>query len=391
VERHSPPPIDYRALLESTPLVPWELDAATSRLVYVGPQARDLLGYPLDDWLDVDFWRKRVLPDDQAALTDAREALSASGGTRSIEYRMEHADGHLVWVSETATCGSGPNGSLRIRGMLCDVTERKRLEERRAEDEQRLRSLLQSAPDAMVFTEADGTVVNMNDQAGYLLGYELDEIRGSSIDLLVTEGDRGRLTASRTAFLEDRERRTLVDGQPLQVQRSDGERVPVEISVSVVLLRGSRQLLYSFRDVTARMRIEQQLYASQATLRGMADALSELVCFVDADQRYRFVNEAYARFVGWDPIEMEGRTVLEVVGPAIYEQIRPSIEAALSGVAVRFGGTADIAGAIHAGRAADVTYVPRREGDVVTGYFVVVRGLPPDAPGPWAGDERRRA
>ncbi len=37
----------YRTLLESTPLVPWEADDRTLLFNYVGPQAADLLGYPV--------------------------------------------------------------------------------------------------------------------------------------------------------------------------------------------------------------------------------------------------------------------------------------------------------------------------------------------------------
>ena len=391
MERSSPLPIDYRAFVESTPLVPWELDGATGRVTYVGPQARDFLGYPLDVWLDASFWRDHVLPDDQARVAESRDTLLRDGGAHTIEYRMEHADGRLVWVAETATRACDSDGGSCLRGLLGDITERKRVEDTLTQTALRLRALIQSAPDALVFTDADGNIANMNDQAGYLLGYELAEIRGSSIDLLVPDGLRPRMAECRAALNRDQLRRSLVDGQALHVQRSDGQLVPVEISVSVVPLHGARQLLYAVRDLTARHRIEQRLRQSEARLRGMADALPDLVSFVDREQRYRFVNEAYAKWVGWDPRAMEGRTVEEVLGPALYEQVRPSIETALSGVAVRLQGTADIAGAIHAGGSADVTYLPQREGEEVTGYFVIVRSSPVGRSGSSPGGAARRA
>ena len=48
-------PLDAIAFLESTTLVPWEGDAATGRVSYVGKQASAFLGYPLDAWLRADF------------------------------------------------------------------------------------------------------------------------------------------------------------------------------------------------------------------------------------------------------------------------------------------------------------------------------------------------
>ena len=50
----------YRILLESTPLVPWEADARTWLFNYVGPQAADLLGYPVEDWYEANFWVDRI-------------------------------------------------------------------------------------------------------------------------------------------------------------------------------------------------------------------------------------------------------------------------------------------------------------------------------------------
>lgn len=370
VDGHTPQLIDYRAFLESTPLVPWELDPGSGRLTYVGPQAVALLGFALDEWLDADFWASHVLPDDQADFAAARERLVREGGSHVIEYRLEHAEGRLVWVSEAASAVWADGRLVCLRGMLSDVTERKRLEVTLQQSEARLRALLRGAPDAMVFTDADGTIVNINDQARYLLGYTLDEIRGSSVDLLVPERLRPRLQRHRDAVERDPARRSLVDGESFAVQRIDGEAVPVELSLGFVPIDGRRQHLYAFRDLTARRRVEAKLHTVEERLRGMANALPALISYVDSSRRYRFVNEAYAMWARWDRRRIEGRTVREVLGDAKYEAIRPSIEAALAGETVNY--LADVLGPTGTEHRVRVSYVPHHEGPEVAGYFVVV-------------------
>ena len=363
--------IDYRAFLESTPLVPWEYDSITERVTFVGPQAEAFLGYPAEAWLDPSFWADHVLPDDQAGVAAARSALRSTCASHVIEYRMEHAAGHVIWVSETASCVTADGAVCCVRGLLSDVTERKRLELSLARGEERLRAILRGAPDAMVLTDPAGTILNMNEQAEYLTGYRLEEIVGSCVDLLAADRLRERAAALRSTLSETPTRRSLVDGHTFALTRRDGEEVPVEISVSVIPSLAGPQLLYAARDLTARLRVEAQLGASEARFRGMADILPGMVSFVGTDQRYRFVNAAYAAWAGGTPAEMEGKTVLEVLGEDLYERVRDRIEAALRGetvqdriVAKRPGDVTDIPLDLH--------YVPDFDGDTVDGYFVVL-------------------
>ena len=377
---HTPDSIDHRAFLESTPFVPWEFDLGSGRLIYVGPQAVALLGYPIDSWLEPSFWADHIFPDDQTGVMAARADLTANGESHVIEYRMEHSDGHLVWMSEAvkAVPTDGEIGCLR--GLLCDVTDRKRLELALAQSEERLRGLLQAAPIAMVLTTDGGTILNLNDQAEHLFGYTLAEVEGSSVDHLVPERLRDRLRDHRRAFDRDPARRSLVDGHSFAVRRCDGGEVPVELSVSPVPILGGRQLLYAVRDLTSRRRIQAQLRPSERRLRGMADAVPAMVCFVDAGQRYRFVNEAYASWAGLDRQEMEGRLVREVLGETLYAGLRPSIEAALAGQDVHL--QVDVTREDGVERAVDVTYAPHIEGDEITGYSVVVLNATPTRPQP---------
>jgi len=61
--------IDYREILERTPLVPWTADAQTWRFTYVGPQAVKLLGYPQEEWYGDNFIAYVVSVLEDEALT----------------------------------------------------------------------------------------------------------------------------------------------------------------------------------------------------------------------------------------------------------------------------------------------------------------------------------
>ena len=66
-------------------------------------------------------------------------------------------------------------------------------------------------------------------------------------------------------------------------------------------------------------------------LRAIADAVPALIAYVDAGQRYRFNNHAYAEWFGRTPDELRGTRVRDLLGKEAYEAVRGAIETALSG------------------------------------------------------------
>lgn len=248
-------PTDPIAFLESTPLVPVELDP-TGRVLYVGPQGEELLGFPVAAWLEADFWSMTVLPDDQATMTEVRRHTIEVRGRHEVDYRMEREDGRVVWVAEILRHAETDEGPV-LRGFLLDVSGRKRQELALWKKEERLRALLRRAPDAMILTDAAGAVVNMNDQAEALFQYSLSEIVGSSLEHLLPEPLRPRLAQLRAAFERDPHRRSLVEGHPFAIQRPDGSEIPVELSLSRVSGEDEEsRILWAARDLTVRRRRE---------------------------------------------------------------------------------------------------------------------------------------
>ncbi|MBL8484819.1 MAG: PAS domain-containing sensor histidine kinase [Rhodocyclaceae bacterium] len=131
----------YRALVEQTSVVVWEMDAAGERYTYVSPQAEALLGFPLADWSAPGFWSARVYPQDREAAQRSRSQVGARLDLRS-EYRMLRADGSVIWVEDVLRVHrNGDEKALRLSGVFMDVSERKRTEQALAASERQLRRM----------------------------------------------------------------------------------------------------------------------------------------------------------------------------------------------------------------------------------------------------------
>ena len=80
---------NFRGLVESTAAVPWKADIQTWIFTYVGPQAGRLLGYPLEQWYEKDFWVSHLHPDDKEFAVNTCMALSKSAEDFEFEYRHD--------------------------------------------------------------------------------------------------------------------------------------------------------------------------------------------------------------------------------------------------------------------------------------------------------------
>ena len=117
--------------------------------------------------------------------------------------------------------------------------------------------------------------------------------------------------------------------------------------ILLVLVFSGRFALQTFQRVeqsdAGQRLLNQQLLSAkdrlalgEKRLRMIADSLPALVSYIDAEQRYVFHNSYYRHIPGIDLSSMLGRTMREVFGPRIYDEIKNEIAQALAGNRVSF-------------------------------------------------------
>ena len=168
----------FAGLIDGLDAIVWEADPITLEMTFVSRRAESLLGYPLRQWQsDGPFWTRLIHPDDRETALAELRTLATTGRECRLEYPMIAADGRLVWISNTVQpVRLADGGVVQLRGLMIDITERKRL----AEERDRLLAAEQAA-------RADAEAVAQRSrflaEASELLSSSLD--RGATLDSLV--------------------------------------------------------------------------------------------------------------------------------------------------------------------------------------------------------------
>lgn len=131
------------------------------------------------------------------------------------------------------------------------------LEARRSES--KFRSLVESAPDAIVVVNDQGLIVLVNSQTEQLFGYARAELLGKSIEMLVPERFRTGHMAHRAAYLTAPRTRMKKAGVDFYALRKDGSEFPAEISLSPIETDEGILVSSAIRDITERRRVERAL------------------------------------------------------------------------------------------------------------------------------------
>lgn len=145
-------------ILSDVRAIVFECNLQTKRFTYVSNQAEIILGYPVQDWYEIEnFWENNLLhPEDRdQAIADCIEG-SSHGDPFEIEYRVVDRSGQTIWVRDLLKPHLNANGEVDLlRGVLIDITREKQMESELLESETRFREIAEATTDVFWVTELE--------------------------------------------------------------------------------------------------------------------------------------------------------------------------------------------------------------------------------------------
>ena len=188
---------------------------------------------------------------------------------------------------------------------------------------QRLQAVLDSVQDAILVVTRDGLVMDVNPATSRLFGFEREALIGIRVDMLLPgidlEEEGSRLTLDEGCGGE---------GRTMKGRRHDGQRLTMEVTVSVIA--GIDEPLYCIlaRDVGPRLEREAHNRRLLAEVQAMIDLMPGIVLRIDGQGELEWWNDRLTRLCGLDHRRLENRSFLNLLDEADRPRARAAIEQA---------------------------------------------------------------
>jgi PAS domain S-box-containing protein len=228
-------------------------------ILHISDEIERLTGYPASDFTTQQrSLSSIILPSDLPVTRTAQNCL-ADGQVFAVNYRIRHADGHTVWISEKGRGAYADTGELLwLDGFLWDISANVAAEQERREREDYVHTVLDNVIDGILTFSPQGLIESCNRAAERIFALDPAHTLGLNAASLLAEPHRHAYRQHIRALLQEASEQTS-DGLPQELEglRQNGEHFPLELALSRISHRGEQKLIAVVRDITERKRVER--------------------------------------------------------------------------------------------------------------------------------------
>jgi PAS domain S-box-containing protein len=249
-----------------------------------------------DDRSMVMAYHSKRLKGEKVPETYVIRLLTKTGGVKFIENSGTIID----WNGRTASLN-----------FLIDITERKRTEEDLSqketelrESEQKYRQLFENESDALMIFDAESLLFEEANQAALeLYGYSKEEFLTLTVEDISAEKRETRASVQQV-----KNGQLIGNRVPLRYfKKKNGTIFPGEIATGKFISGGHQKIIGSVRDITERLRSEQQLRESEEFNTSLLNNTPNPILVVNADTSIKYVNQAFESLTRFSAIELIGK------------------------------------------------------------------------------------
>ena len=255
-------------------------------------------------------WTAAVHPDDLNGVAGAWQRIMTSEEPGETEARLRRHDGEYRWFLFRANPLRDKSGNIvKWYGVNTDIEDRKR-----AEDKARL--IIDTALDAVVAMDAQGTITSWNKQAEAVFGWSHTEAIGQRMsDMIIPAQQRMAHERGLRHFLDTGEGPILRRRIEVTAVRRSGVEFPVELEVMPVRL-GHEWVFSAFiRDITDSRLAHDKLLESELNLRQMTETIPEMLWSATPEGAVDYCNGRMLDYTGFSAEEVIGNVWTTLLHP----------------------------------------------------------------------------
>ncbi|RXH02960.1 sensor protein FixL [Bradyrhizobium zhanjiangense] len=256
----------FRLRIEGFGVGTWDLDLRTRDLEW-SEMSKRLFGLARDDAVSHDLFLSLLAPSDRDRVLQGIERSLENGAGFDVSFKVGGPSGKGQWIRARAGVIRDDSGSPRhLSGIFLDINEERHLEEALRSQENHLRSILETVPDAMIVIDSRGIMQLFSSAAERLFGYSRQEAIGRNVSILMPEPDQSRHDSYIVRYLKTNDPHIIGIGRIVTGKRRDGTTFPMHLSVGQTQRGGELYFTGFVRDLTEHQQTQARLQQLQSEL-----------------------------------------------------------------------------------------------------------------------------
>lgn len=216
----------------------------------------ELVGQPVELLIPERF--RAVHPKHRSAYSEQPRVRAMGAGLELYGRRKDGSELPVDIMLSPVETAAGP----LVLAVIRDVSEKKLTEKALRRSEQQFRSLFEFSPDAIVVTNEEGMIGEINAQTERFFGYSRSELLGQAIEILVPERFRAMHPKYRADYAGQPRVRSMGAGLELYGRRRDGSEFPVDIMLGPMEGAEGPIVVSVIRDLSQKKKDEEALRRS---------------------------------------------------------------------------------------------------------------------------------
>ncbi|MCX6317529.1 MAG: PAS domain S-box protein [Bacteroidetes bacterium] len=307
----------FRALASNVPVGIFETDTE-GQTTYVNDKMLEYTGVTFDELMKTG-WLKYIHPDDRTILIESWQHRVKEKEESTQQYRIVSNKGDIRWVQGKAIPIYDKNGTFNgYLGTVNDITKEKLAQIALIESEEKYRTLVEQASDAIYIVNEKGRVVTVNPSACRLSGYSEEELLQMNILDFVFAGD---LETKPFRFDELKQGKTVTVERRLKIK----ENKTLEVECIANMLSDGRILVFA-RDITERIRIRNEILKEKNFSDAIINSLPGIFYLYDDNGQFIRWNKNFEYISGYTGTQISEMHPLDFFDDTEKELIRQRME-----------------------------------------------------------------
>jgi len=297
----------HHKLIESIPDIVYRYSNKKGA-IYWSPTIKKILGYNPSVLKTKPFlWIESIIDEDIDIVNKAISKF-AKGIDFEMEYRIKDKAGKLHWFRDRSISRTVLDDEVIIEGIASDITKQKLAEIALRKSEEKFQILYDNSPDMYVsVSPIDANILLCNKTLLKNTGYSKKEVIGFPIYKMYHNDCMSKVKKHFKEFTK----KGIIKDKELILKRKDGSKIEVNLNVNSVKDEFGNILnsISSWRDITERKLVEQELIQSESNYKNLIDSSSDFIFLVDNKNIVLAANQAAARSLGKKSQDIIGKHV----------------------------------------------------------------------------------